>query len=76
MTMKAKIVNCGNCDGDRLLVQQGERTHSLRRGESVEVDAPHGRESEPIVLTAGDSMGDYAGEPQLTVTDPPRGATR
>ena len=71
MTMKAKIINCSNCDGDELHVRQGSSTRVLRRGESAEVEAPHGRDSEPIILTAGDSRGNHVGEPQVFVTDLP-----
>ncbi len=80
----ATIINRGNSEGDELHVRQGDTTHVLRRGWAVDVDAPHGCDSEPIVLrarrspvpTAGDVKGAYRGKPQILVTYLPAGATR
>lgn len=80
MTMRATVVNRGNRTGDVLIVRRmnpdgTSDTKRLKRGDAFDLDAPyHGAVTYEVQAEMAES-DDWVGNPQLTVTDPPRGST-
>ena len=75
MTMRAAVINLGNCEGDELQVEHADHGKKwpndgpvptketvLKRGAMVEVSIAHGREDPiPLVIRARDVRGLYVG---------------
>ena len=84
MTMKSYLVNAGNRTGDRLAIELVDpdpkkcKKLILHRGQKVDLWEFTGHDPEAVpnvrMYVAKDAAGEdeWAGEPQITVTDEPR----